>query len=93
MINRLIFQDRLAKDTPLARIINGLFDRHFHGPDTPGGDEHAFFLELFHLINETHSLLTYQVAGGNTDIIEKQFGGIGAAQDEFIELTGHRNTL
>ena len=76
-MHHLVVQNRPAKGTALARVVDGLVNQAVQRAQRTSRAVKPFFLELQHLEHEAHALLTDQVAPGHPHIVKKQLRGIG----------------
>src|SRR3546814_14852536 len=71
---------------PTARIIGGRLDRLLADRDGADRDDHPFPGEFAHEHIEALALRSEQIAGGNADIVEEEFGRVVALHSQLVEI-------
>src|SRR3546814_11724625 len=71
---------------PTARRIGGRLDRLLADRDGADRDDHPFPGEFAHEHIEALALRSEQIAGGNADIVEEEFGRVIALHSQLVEI-------
>ena len=86
----LVGEQGATEGHPLLQVLNRSLERQFGGADHLVGRDHAFVLELGHLLLEPATGLPDGVRHRHPAVVEGQLCGVGAAHTQLVELATDR---